>query len=244
MTRALLMAIAILCYCAFFVAFVYLVGFVGNLPGWPLTVDRGQQVPVGTAAMTDLALIALFGVQHTVMARPGFKAAWTRLVPQPIERSIFCLAAALTLGVMFSFWRPILAIVWDVENGYGRVFLWGLFGLGWLIVFISTWLINHFELFGLAQPWRHLRRIDAPKEIFRTPGFYRAIRHPIYAGFFLAFWFTPTMTTGHLLLAAGLSVYMLIGIRFEERDLIVHFGQQYVEYRERVAMLIPGLGRR
>ena len=244
MSRVLLMTIALVCYLAFFVAFVYLVGFVGNLPGLPRTVDAGPVAETGTAILIDLGLIVLFGLQHSVMARRGFKAAWTRIVPVPIERSIFCLASALVLGVMYYFWRPLPAIVWDAQPSWARTLLWALFGLGWVIVFISTWLINHFELFGLAQAWRHLRGVNAPGMRFHTPAFYRAVRHPIYAGFILAFWAIPTMTAGHLLLSAGLSAYILIGIRYEERDLVVSFGQQYVEYRARVAMLIPGIGRR
>ena len=244
MTRIAMMAVAVLCYLAFFAAFVYFVGFAGNLPGWPLTVDRGPQSPLGTALLIDLALVALFGLQHSIMARPAFKVAWTRIVPAPIERSIYCLASALALGVMFYFWQPITSIVWDVTNPAGRIALWSLFGLGWVLVFISTHLISHWELFGLAQPWRHMRGIEAPPPNFRTPGFYRAVRHPIYLGFLLAVWAIPTMTVGHLVLAAGLSVYILIGVRYEERDLITHFGAQYADYRTRVGMLIPGLGKR
>ena len=244
MTRALLMAIAVACYFAFFASFVYLVGFVGNFPGLPSTVDHGPAAPMTMAVVIDLALIALFGIQHSVMARSGFKAAWTRIVPAPIERSLYCLASALALAVMFLFWKPIPQVIWDVRgSGLGMVLLM-LFGLGWLIVFISTWLLSHFDLFGLAQTWRNLTGAAEPADDFKTPGFYRLVRHPIYTGFFLAFWATPLMTLGHLVLAAGMTVYILIGIAYEERDLMARFGSRYAEYRGKVGMLIPGLGKR
>jgi protein-S-isoprenylcysteine O-methyltransferase Ste14 len=238
------MAIALVCYTAFFAAFVYLIGFVAGYPALPTTVDKGLSGPIGTALVVDIALIALFGLQHSVMARPGFKAAWTRVVAPPIERAIYCLAAAAALGVMFAFWHPIAGTVWSVDNPTLRAMLWALFGLGWVIVFVSTWLISHFELFGVAQAWRHWRGSEPPPGDFRTPLFYRAVRHPIYAGFFVAFWATPDMSYGHLLLAVGLSIYMLIGIRYEERDLVATFGERYVDYRRRVGMLVPGVGRR
>ncbi len=244
MTRAFLMVIAVACYSAFFLSFVYLVGFVGNFPGLPSTVDHGPAAPVMMAVLIDLALIALFGIQHSVMARSGFKAAWTRIVPPPIERSLYCLASALALAVMFLFWKPIPQVIWDVRgSGFGMVLLM-LFGLGWLIVFIGTWLLSHFDLFGLAQTWRNLTGAAEPADDFKTPGFYRLVRHPIYTGFFLAFWATPIMTLGHLVLAAGMTVYILIGISYEERDLMERFGSRYAEYRGKVGMLIPGMGKR
>ena len=244
MTRAFLMAIAILCYFAFFASFAYLVGFVGNLPGLPITVDRGPEAPVAMAVVTDLALIALFGLQHSVMARGGFKAAWTRIVPAPIERSVYCLASALALTVMYLFWLPIPQVIWDVRGSGLGMALWVMFGAGWTILFISTWLLNHFELFGLAQAWRNFSGAAEPADDFKTPGFYRYVRHPIYTGFFLAFWATPLMTVGHLVLAGGMTAYILIGISYEERDLIARFGNRYAEYRTKVGMLIPGLGKR
>jgi protein-S-isoprenylcysteine O-methyltransferase Ste14 len=243
MTRAFLMAIAILCYFAFFASFVYLVGFVGNFPGLPITVDRGPEAPVAMAVVTDLALIALFGLQHSVMARKGFKAAWTRIVPAPIERSVYCLASALALAVMYLFWLPIPQVIWDVRGSGLGMALWAMFGAGWTILFISTWLLNHFELFGLAQAWRNFSGAAEPANDFKTPGFYRYVRHPIYTGFFLAFWAAPMMSLGHLVLAGGMTAYILIGISFEERDLIARFGNRYAEYRTKVGMLIPGLGK-
>jgi len=244
MVRAFYMLIALLCYSAFFLSFVYLIGFLAGYPALPTHVDKGIETSTGTAFVIDIALIALFGIQHSVMARRGFKAAWTRIVPWPIERSIYCLATAAVLAVLYVFWHPISAVIWDVTNPIGQVVLWTLFGLGFGIVFISTWLISHFELFGLSQPWAYLRGVPVPSPSFRTPLFYRFVRHPIYFGFALALWATPHMSAGHLLLSLGLSLYMLIGIWFEERDLIARHGTEYVEYKMRVAMIIPRIGMR
>jgi protein-S-isoprenylcysteine O-methyltransferase Ste14 len=244
MTRPLYAAVALACYAAFFAAFVYLIGFVAGVDALPTHVDKGQVAPPSTAAAIDGALIALFGVQHSVMARPGFKARWTRIVPQPVERSIYCLAAAAVLALLFALWRPIGVIAWEVTDPSARMALWALCGAGWAIVFISTWLINHFELFGLAQVWRHWRGIEPQPYKLSTPLFYRLVRHPLYSGFLLAFWAAPTMTMGHALLAAGMTVYVLIAIRYEERDLVAYYGDKYVDYRKRVGMLVPGVGRR
>ena len=187
MARPIFFVVAAICYAAFFAAFVYLIGFVAGYPALPTHVDKGLGASPLTAAAINLALIALFGVQHSVMARPGFKAAWTRIVPAPIERSVYCLASALVLALLFAFWHPILTPVWTIESPALRAVVWGLFGLGWAIVFLSTWLINHFELFGLAQVWRHWRRSDAGPARLTTPLFYRLVRHPLYSGFLLAF---------------------------------------------------------
>jgi protein-S-isoprenylcysteine O-methyltransferase Ste14 len=246
MARTLYLLFGVAAYALFFATFLYLIAFVGNLPWVPLTVDRGGPVgPVGLAVAADIALIALFGLQHSVMARAGFKRAWTRIVPPPIERSVYVVAASLALILLFLVWRPIPIGVWSVENPTGAAILWALFGLGWLIVLVSTFLISHFELFGLAQVWGHARgRAEVAPPTFRTPFFYRWIRHPLYSGFFLAFWAIPHMTAGHLLLAAGVSIYMLIAIRYEERDLIDLFGEDYQAYRNRAGMLTPRLRKR
>lgn len=244
MARTLTLAASAACYFAFFAAFVYLIGFVAGFEPLPSHVDKGLIALGGSAVLTNLALIALFGVQHSVMARPGFKARWTRIVPTPLERSVYCLATALCLALMFVFWQPIAGTVWLVENPAARMALWALFFAGWGILFIATHLINHWELFGLAQAWRHFRGVDAAPPTFRTPLFYRWVRHPIYSGFLLAFWATPEMSYGHLLLAVGFTVYILIGIAYEERDLVGHYGETYVEYRARVGMVIPWVGRR
>jgi protein-S-isoprenylcysteine O-methyltransferase Ste14 len=246
MARIFYLLFGIAAYLLFFATFLYLIAFVGDLPGVPVTVDRGGAVdPAALAILVDVALIALFGVQHSVMARPGFKRAWTRIVPKPIERSVYVAAASLVLILLFLMWRPIPGAVWSVGNATGAAILWGLFGLGWLIVLVSTFLISHFELFGLAQVWSHASgRGEPPAPALRTPLFYRWIRHPLYSGFFLAFWAIPQMSLGHLLLAAGVSVYMLVAIRYEERDLVGTFGDDYRLYRQRTGMLMPRLGRR
>lgn len=246
MARILYLLFGIAAYLLFFATFLYLIAFVGDLPWVPRTVDRGGEVgPLGVALLVDVALIALFGLQHSVMARAGFKRAWTRIVPPPIERSVYVVAASLALILLFLVWRPISPLVWSVENEVGAAILWALFALGWLIVLVSTFLISHFELFGLAQVWGHARgAAEVAPPAFRTPFFYRWIRHPLYSGFFLAFWATPQMSAGHLLLAAGVSVYMLIAIRYEERDLVALFGADYESYRHRAGMLTPRLRKR
>jgi protein-S-isoprenylcysteine O-methyltransferase Ste14 len=242
--RALFMGFSLVSYAIFLATFLYLVGFVGNLAGLPATVDKGPDTAVATALITDIALIALFGVQHSVMARQGFKRAWTRTVPRPIERSVYVLFASAVLIILFSFWRPISGVVWHVTVPWASTLMWALFAAGWGIVLLSTFLINHFELFGLQQSWLNLQGREAAPHEFRQPFFYKWVRHPLYAGFFLAFWATPQMSYGHLLLAVGMSVYMLIAIRYEERDLVGYFGENYERYRRDVGMLIPGVGRR
>ncbi|NYF31497.1 MULTISPECIES: methanethiol S-methyltransferase [Sphingopyxis] len=244
MFRAFYLAYAGLCYAIFFATFLYLIAFFGNFPFAGPKVDFAREAEPAVAIAIDLALIALFGVQHSVMARPGFKAAWTRIVPAPVERSTYVLLASAALIVLMLFWHELTAAVWTVTDPVGAAILWALFGLGWLIVLTSTFLINHFELFGLQQAWFALREKAAAPPVLRQPFFYRFVRHPLYAGFFIAFWATPAMTAGHLLLAAGLSAYMLIAIRLEERDLIDVFGEAYVSYRRRVGMLIPHVGDR
>lgn len=241
--RAIYLLVALGCYTAFFLAFVYLVGFLAGIPALPAHVDKGLAAAPATALVWDIGLITLFGVQHSVMARKGFKAALTRLVPEPLERSIYCLASAAVLALLYRFWHPIPAVVWDIANPLGRNLIWALFLTGFGIVFISTWLINHFELFGLAQVWRNWRGMPATPPVMRTPLFYKLVRHPIYSGFLLAFWSAPTMTAGHLLLAVGMTVYIFIGIHYEERDLVRQFGQDYEAYRGIVGKVIPGLGK-
>lgn len=229
---------SLIAYAIFFATFLYLIAFVGDLPFVPITVDRGPEGPVVAAMIINLALIALFGVQHSVMARQGFKQAWMRIVPKQAERSIYVLAASTTLIVLVLFWRPIVGDVWNV-TGVAATALWLVFAAGWLIVLLSTFLINHFELFGLQQAWLHFRQREAAAPQFRQPLFYKLVRHPIYAGFFLAFWAAPQMSLGHLLLAMGMSAYMLVGIRYEERDMAGLFGSDYENYKTRVGMLTP-----
>ncbi|WP_422060553.1 methanethiol S-methyltransferase [Sphingopyxis sp.] len=243
MMRALYLIYAAIAYTIFFATFLYLIAFVGNLSVVPVTVDFARVAAPGKAALIDAGLIALFGIQHSVMARPGFKEGWTRIVPAPIERSTYVLFASAALIVLMAFWYQLTAPVWTITHGAGAAILWTLFASGWAIVLTSTFLINHFELFGLQQAWFALREKAAAPPVLRQPLFYKFVRHPLYTGFFIAFWATPVMTVGHLLLAAGLSIYMLIAIQLEERDLVGIFGEAYVSYRERVGMLIPRFRR-
>lgn len=242
MTRIIAMLFAAFCYAVFFATFLYLIAFVGNIPFAPVSVDWGPEASIPVALVINLALIGLFGIQHSVMARQGFKRVWTRVVPKHAERSVYVLAASATLIIMFAFWRPIAGTVWSVD-GMAAYLLWAIFGLGWAIVLASTFLINHFELFGLQQAWLNARGRMAAAPQFRTPFFYKLVRHPLYSGFFIAFWATPVMSYGHLLLALGMSAYMIIAIRYEEADLVDLFGQDYEDYRAKVGMLAPSLRR-
>ena len=227
-------------YVFFLVTILYMVAFVGNLPV-PLTIDAGGAAsPVAAAVIVNLLLIALFGLQHSIMARPAFKRILTRFIPEPIERSTFVLASSLVLALMLWFWRPIATpVIWSVENPAAVILIGIAFWGGWLILLSSSFLINHFELFGLQQPIMRLLGRTPADTPFRTPLIYRYVRHPIYLGVLLGFWATPTMTAGHLLFALGHTAYVFIGIFFEERDLIAHFGYRYREYRNRVGMLLP-----
>jgi len=244
MSRILALPVALLCYAAFFASFVYLIGFAAAFEPLPSHVDKGLSAPFGMAVLIDLGLIALFALQHSIMARPAFKAKWTKIVPAALERSIYCLTTAIALFVLFKFWHPIEGVVWSVSDPNLRMVFWGVFFLGWGILFITTWLLNHFELFGLAQAWRHFRGTQAPPSEFRTPLFYKMVRHPLYLGFFLGLWATPDLTYSHALLAAAFTAYIVIGISYEERDLIAEFGDRYHEYQRRVGAFLPGIGKK
>ncbi|WP_369027114.1 methanethiol S-methyltransferase [Qipengyuania sp. RANM35] len=244
MGRYLIMAMAIAIYFAFFGTFLYLIGFVGGFEFMPTHVNKGIAASPATAALVDLALIALFGIQHSVMARPGFKAGWTRIIPAPLERSLYCLATVVVLVLIFAFWHPIAGTVWSITNETGRMIMFALFFLGWGVLFISTWLLNHFELFGLQQAWQNMMGTHASPPRMRTPLFYKMVRHPLYTGFFIAFWATPDMTFGHLLFAVAMTIYILIGIAHEERDLVDVFGDDYIAYRRTVGAFIPGIGKK
>ena len=242
MSKTVSLLFAAISYAVFFATFLYLIAFVGDFSLIERPVDRGPASPLGFAIVIDLALIALFGVQHSVMARQGFKRAWTRIVPKQAERSVYVLAASLALIVLFVFWQPIAGTLWRL-SGPSAIVMWALFALGWTLALLSTFLINHFELFGLQQAWFHASGREAAAPKFRQPLFYRFVRHPLYLGFFIAFWATPHMSYGHLLLAASMSAYILIAIRHEERDLVSLFGPEYEAYQSNVGMLTPRFGR-
>lgn len=228
----------IVCYAIFFVTFCYSVGFIGGFLV-PTRLDGPLRGSSWISLVINVLLLLLFAVQHSVMARPGFKRIWTRIVPREMERSTYVLFSSLALILLFVLWQPLGGVVWRVESAPGRALLYGLFGFGWGLVLVSTFLISHFDLFGLRQVWLYLRGIDYTPLKFVTPGPYKWVRHPLYLGWLFVFWATPSMTAAHLFFALATSAYILIGLRLEERDLIDHHGRNYLEYRERVPMLVP-----
>lgn len=238
MSAILTVAYGLGCYALFLGTFVYVIAFVGNLYV-PKSIDIGTTGSLFESLIANTLLLGLFAIQHSVMARQGFKRWWTRFISPAIERSTFVLAASLTLMLLFWQWRPITTVVWQTEDPFVGIVLKTLFWLGWAMLLVSTFLINHFELFGLRQVFARLAAKPLPPPAFKTPLFYRYVRHPIYLGFLLAFWAAPTMTVGHLLFAVATTGYILIGIWFEERDLLDQFGDRYRLYREQVGMLLP-----
>lgn len=243
MQRSLTLFYAIACYLVFLATFLYLIGFTGGLVV-PRGVDDGAVSPWPWALACNAGLIALFGLQHSVMARAGFKRIWTRLIPGPAERSTYVLMANVTLILLFVLWQPLPATVWHADAQWLRVLLWSGFFAGWGIVLISTFLIDHFDLFGLRQVWNHFRRRRGRAIAFATPGPYKRVRHPMMTGFLLGFWSTPEMSAGHLLLALGMSAYIVAGTTVEERGLIAAFGERYRRYRRVVPRFVPVPGRR
>jgi protein-S-isoprenylcysteine O-methyltransferase Ste14 len=229
-------------YVTFLGAFGYAIGFVGNV-GVPKSIDSGAQGALSEALIVNLLLLAVFALQHSVMARKGWKRVWTRVVPPALERSTFVLFASLSLILLYWQWRPITQPVWNATDATTIAICSAGFGIGWMLVLVSTFLINHFELFGLHQVLESFRGRSSAEPEFKTPGLYRYVRHPIYLGFVLAFWATPDMTFGHLLFSIATTGYILLGIWFEERDLIERFGQRYEQYRKQVGMLWPWRSR-
>lgn len=233
----------VVCYLAGQCALLYLVAFVGDF-AVPRTVSSGPLWRTGPALAADLGLLVAFGLQHSLMARQSCKGVWGKRVPAALERSAYVLASALALGLLFWGWRPLPALVWRVTAPWAQVLLWALFGLGWAIVVASTFHLGHFELFGLGQAWRRFRGQPAPAQAFRDPGLYRLVRHPLMLGFLLAFWAAPRMDLGHLVFTCGMTLYILAGTLFEERDLRRSLGRAYEDYRKRVPMLLPWTRRR
>jgi protein-S-isoprenylcysteine O-methyltransferase Ste14 len=243
MKRYLFLAYGILAYAAFLLSFTYAMAWVGNILV-PKTIDSGTSEPPLTAALINIGLLALFAVQHTIMARPRFKAWWARIVAPALERSTFVLAASALLALICWQWRPITRVIWDINTPPLHWLLVGVYACGLVIGFTSTFLIDHFDLFGLRQVWHYFRGRPYEPPAFQERSFYRHVRHPLMVGLLLVFWATPTMTAGHLLFATVMTIYILLGVRLEERDLASQLGRRYEEYRERVPMLLPRLSRR
>jgi len=238
MGRLLALLYGIVSYFVFFVVFLYAIGFVSAL-GVPKTIDTGAAAPLLEALTIDILLMSIFAIQHSVMARPQFKQWWTRLVPKSVERSTYVLFSSLALVLLFWQWRPIEGLAWQINDQRIAMAFIGLSLVGWLIVLTSTFLINHFELFGLHQVANNLTGRPMPAPRFRTPLYYNFVRHPIYLGFIIAFWAAPKMTMGHLLFAAVTTAYIFVGIMLEEHDLTTVFGDDYRRYRQRVSMIVP-----
>lgn len=244
MGRVVAFTYGISVYCLFLVTWLFAIAFVGDLSVISRTIDAGPEVSFARAATTNAILLLLWTIPHSVMARQKFKNWWTKIVPSPVERSTYVLTASLLMLLLFHQWRPIPRVVWNIESGLGYFTLWGVFWIGWLLVFYSTFLIDHFDMFGLRQVYMYLRRREYIPPNFKTPALHKYVRHPIMTSLIIAFWATPRMTIGHLMLAIGMTFYVVVGTAFEERDLIKTYGDAYEKYRRQVPMLLPLLKRR
>ena len=236
--RILFFVYGTFCYLIFLATFLYAVGFIGNF-GVPTTLDGPSTGPLAISLLIDVVLLTLFAVQHSVMARKWFKDWWIKIVPKPVERSTYVLFSSVALILLFMFWRPLGGVIWSIEDASARFVLRALFAFGWGLVLFSTFLINHFDLFGLRQVWRYLMGQPENALRFGTPGPYRVVRHPLYLGWLFAFWMTPVMTLAHLLFSVATTAYILLAIQFEERDLVREHGDLYKEYKRSVPMLVP-----
>jgi protein-S-isoprenylcysteine O-methyltransferase Ste14 len=242
MRRVAAFTYGVVCYAIFFGTFLYAIGFIGNVIV-PKSIDSAREGSLGQAFLINVLLLGIFAVQHSVMARPTFKRWWTKIVPAPVERSTYVLFSSVALILLFWKWRPMGGVIWNVQDAAGSAVLVGLAASGWLLVLVSTFLINHFDLFGLRQVHLYLRGEAYTRLRFQTPGPYKMVRHPLYVGWLLAFWATPTMTVAHLVFAIATTAYILVAIQLEERNLVDVHGELYVEYSRRVPMLIPGRAR-
>ncbi len=242
MGRLIALLYGVVSYALFFGAFLYWPGFLSNMVV-PKGIDSGVETAMATAVIINLALMALWSMQHTVMARPGFKERWTKIVPKSVERSTYVLISSALLILLYWQWRPMTGVIWEVEAAWARTLLWAVLFGGWLLVLLSTFIINHFDLFGLRQVWFNFRQKAHSDPGFKVTFFYKFVRHPLYVGWIMSMWGTPRMTTGHLLFAAGLTTYVFIAIYYEERDLVKYLGDDYVRYKEKVPMIIPTIGK-
>jgi methanethiol S-methyltransferase len=241
--KAMITLYGIVCYLVFFPTFCYFIAFTGGILV-PKTVDTGVDTPLAEAVLINIGLIMLFGLQHSIMARQRFKQHIAKVIPTSMERSTFVLVSALLLALIAWQWRPITVTIWEAKTQAGQIAMYTLYALGWSILLLSTFLIDHFELFGLKQVFKQFRESTLANPRFRTPWFYKMARHPMMTGFFIGLWATPHMTMGHLILATGFTIYILIGVHYEEKDLIKTFGEKYIAYKKEIPKFIPGLKNR
>ena len=243
MGRSATFLYGIIAYTIFLVTFLYTIGFVGNILV-PKSIDSGTPGPITASIFINLALLSVFAIQHSIMARSGFKRVWTRIIPNAAERSTYILMTCVALVLIFLFWQPVPDVIWSFDNQFAGVILTALFWCGWLLVLSSTFMIDHLDLFGLKQVFAHLKQRQAVKPNFVKTGFYRLVRHPIMTGFLIAFWATPTMSAGHLMFALVMTGYIVIAVLYlEEKDLIASIGDDYLTYRNEVPAFVPGFRR-